>query len=173
MNPDERTEEIEEFETALDTIPEEVRKFLWSDNYQGLLSVLVKKFGLSDAQKKVVDNIIFDTIAGILDDEEEETEKRLTEAGITDEKQGELIAYIYKYFIDPSAKEAEQAAELEEDTSITTPETTAPSPTDVIKSIQGQFSAPTPIAPAAREQQPEKQPETGIKKIDPYREMPE
>ncbi|HSE56508.1 MAG TPA: hypothetical protein VLB02_00235, partial [Candidatus Paceibacterota bacterium] len=64
----------------------------------------------------------------------------------------------------------EYIAELEKDES--TPEE-APSPTDVIKSIQGQFTTPTAIAPVAREQQPEKQPESGIKKIDPYREMPE
>ncbi len=143
---------------------------------------MAKSCGLPDEQKKVFDNIIFDTVVGIIENEKEVYD-RFAAAGISENKQGQLIFYIDQYFITPSADEAEVVADLNKNDSESenvsdSQTTTAPSPLQAIKSIQERLTNPIAVAPAVRDQSITKpqQPTSPVenvsetKQIDPYHE---
>lgn len=172
MEPTEINEFIENYEVALAQAPQEVRDFLWSDAFEGIINGIAKTCNLNEVQKKAARDVLFDTVLGVTG--EKESVEKLTAVGVSTETQDKIFAIGYEYVVAPSIEEVEK--EFDEETSVPATHSglpivsIAPSPTDVLKNIQERLVAPTVIPPQQTQQQAEKTIPSGIKKIDPYRE---
>jgi len=181
MNDSDQLEFAEKYETALETAPVEVREFLWSDAYKGLIAGIAKTCNLSDAQKEVISDVLFDLVINMCD--EVEAKERFTAAGISEEGQTTIFSLGYDYIVSLSAvitAEALVSDNDEADTPTNPAQIVAPgssskqvtpaafaamqqrlqSPSITTGPVQGDYTAPAPAAVAA----PEKP------AIDPYHE---
>lgn len=157
-----------QLEEALENLPEEVEDFLYEGAYTAAVARASEALTLTEAQKKELDAVLLEVVVEIKPKDDllalcdkwkfNEEQKKLFVARLEEYVFEPLLEMTNYVVIDDETLEGE-AGNTEQKSSAAM--------------ISEQFQSPKPIAPVAREQQPEKQPETGIKKIDPYRELPE
>jgi hypothetical protein len=171
---------IEEYEEALTNTPEEVRLFLWSNDFKKIASAIQKFCKLNDEQGAVVADILTDAVIGIMT--EENATQRLSAAGINPEVQATIFRLGYTYIMEPALARTEEEAEENEDKNTTdevvaTPESlpTAPSPAEALASIQERMMQAKVVAPTTRNYGIEKPSQTTIpiapRAVDPYHEQ--
>ena len=178
----ESTQPESTFNKALETTTVEIRDFLFSDTYPKLITAIATQFAFSEEKKKILDDVVFETLIGNID--EEEAQEKLSSLGLTDEDGSKLVAYIDYYFITPSIEKAsENDDEEQEGLSPTNPPIiqSAPSPIQALEMIKERLAKPSASIslPTKRDYSEESIEKIatpapqGIKSIDPYRELPE
>jgi len=177
---------ITNYQDALDTTPQEVRDFLWSDGYKGIIAGIAKTLNLTPAQTKVVEDVMFDISISAID--EAGSRERLSAVGITPEIQDTVFALGYEYIVAPSITEAENTKALEEEYgpidnadngSSENDSSGSQTPNDVLTSLGSRLTQPSVLAPTKRDYSvtnigdvvPMKP--IAPKTFDPYRELPE
>jgi hypothetical protein len=162
---------IIDYEDAIDSTPDEVRDFLWSDAYQGYINGIAKFCNLNDAQKKVVSDLFFDVLIG--ESSQTDAEQRLTDASIDPTTQATIFALGYDYLIDTATQLTEEA--LSNEPSVIQPGSTNPTPLS-LTSLANRLKQASVAAPAKPDYALEKNPistdSTTPSKtaIDPYHE---
>lgn len=176
MNDDTTQNFITNYQDALDNTPQEVRDFLWSDAYKGIIAGIVKTCALTPEQGEVVSDVLFDLTINTTD--EFSARSKLTNAGITKENQDKIFVIGYEYIINPSVIEAENVSETTTATQEDLVLKNAPSPSDVLANLGARLSQPSVIAPSKRDYSSTNTGDSAItpapqKIFDPYRELPE
>lgn len=174
----------EQYQTLLETTPQEVRDFLYSENYEKMVGLVAKNFSITDTKK--LSDIIFDIVIGAAD--EEETLTKVASLGVPEEKKIELFQYVNSFFLQPLLLHTLGIAELEKTELAETEESVQPeknvaqaiavSPLEAIQSIKERLSQKTVVPPIARDYSIEKPSAPTLntpeqKTPDPYREIPE
>ncbi len=173
---------IDRYEEALDTTPQEVRDFLWSDAYKGIIAGIAKTLNITAQQETVVSDVIFDIVIGAID--QPEVDEKLTASGISIEDQAKILALAAENIIDPSIIEAENITDSNEEGGVAESQPTnlsssAPTPTEVLASLGARLSQSSVIVPSKRDYTVYKPvpSEPSVQNIapsmDPYRELPE
>lgn len=177
--------DIDRYENALDGAPASVRQFLWSDTYKQMVAALATHFSLTAAAQQTLSDLIFDIVIAYAP--EETVKATLATLGIDQEKQDDLLIYIYEYFVRPMGESEELQAEIEKNELGTeaVPTSTQPATPSVFDALKNRLAEASTIAPAARQLQsgtPVSKPAvTNITKpaatpkpsFDPYREKPD
>jgi hypothetical protein len=145
MNELQAQEYIDTYEEAIDVAPPEVRDFLWSDAFKGIIEGFKKEFSLTEAQAATVSEIMHDAVLGLA--KEDESVQKMTDAGISDETQDKIIQLGYALIVAPSAQEAQNTAQEESDFALQPPQT----PIEVAANIQDRLKASRPTSAIERE----------------------
>ncbi len=177
---------IDDYAEALNTVPPEVRAFLWSDVFTIILNVIGDTFKLNDNQKDMVRKVAKETLIGILTPVSRRI--MLADVGIVGELQDNILNSINEEIISRALVQVEDYTELYGNKDVSTETSinsnniiSAPSPVQALASIQERLSQASTIAPVKRDYSVEKPGEissgtvTAPKPLapDPYREMPE
>lgn len=171
-------EELTQFEEALQNLPEEVKDFLYGDNYQKALESIASTHGFTEDQKKTFDLTLTDVIC--LLQSKDGLIELFTTWGFPQEKQALLVKDIEEKVFMPIVEATNYI--VEEDLE----ESTAPAP-DPYAEIQRRFVYGTPITktekktysldklptPPRPPQSTEPTTQSPNSRIDPYREKPE
>ncbi|MBY0328951.1 hypothetical protein K2Q02_02565 [Patescibacteria group bacterium] len=177
---------ILDYELAIDSTPEEVRDFLWSDAYKGIIAGIVKTCNLTIEQGEAVSTVMFDLTINATDEMSART--ALTRAGISEDNQEKIFLIGYEYIINPSITEAEETTITESSTDtldggVTSSPTTTPSAqSETLTNLATRLTSPSILAPTKRDYSitntaiGDTQPTSttsSTKTLDPYREAPE
>lgn len=138
---------IDHIEDQIVNTPPEVREFLFSDTYKGVLLGFKKYFNLNDEQLKTVDTVVTDSLMMLESDVV--LDEKLAKLGLPEDKKSELLTYISEYIVDPVLTRIENNTTQEDGS--------APSPTELINRMAENKKVVGAIVPP--------------KKIDPYREQ--
>lgn len=186
MNEDNPQNFILDYELAIDSTPEEVRDFLWSDAYKGIIAGIVKTCNLTIEQGEAVSTVMFDLTINATD--EMSARAVLTQVGINEDSQEKIFLIGYEYIINPSITEAEETTLTESSTDTsdgdaTSSVTTTPSAqSETLTNLATRLTNPTSIAPTKRDYSITNTERGGTqinsttpspKTFDPYREAPE
>jgi hypothetical protein len=178
-----KDEYVDFVENALDSTPVEVRRFLFSDTYAGIIKGFQKFFSLTDEQTTKLEQIISDSFLGL--ESEQGVSDRIKDLKFDDEKRDKIILYIQEYILNPVLlaisdavpSETEGGAVMAKDAE----PVSAPSPSDMIARLNQTLKQPTTIAPVRRDYSLDKTDmasntpkpsDSSTKTIDPYRELP-
>jgi phage FluMu gp28-like protein len=176
----------DEYLEALESIPPEVRRFMWSDAFTLILKAIGEAYKLNDSQKEtlrqVVMGILTDTTTPIA------TRAKLSDVGISGELQENILNEINEEIISRVLVQIQEykdydelTKEVSEGDKVPTPEGPTVSPVQALDNIKQALSQPTSIAPTKRDYSLEKL-DTTIKQapseprpktMDIYRELPE
>ena len=172
---------VDDYAIALNSVPPEVRAFMWSDVFAIILKVIGDTYKLNDKQREVLKSVAMETLIGTLTPVSRRV--RLSDVGIVGETQDGILEAINEEIISRALVQIEEYKELKgsEDTSfIPSEKIEAPSPVQALASIKERLSQPSNIASTKRDYSLEKPevPDVSIQKIekptiDPYRELPE
>ncbi len=171
---------VDEYSEALSAVPEEVRRFMWSDAFKIIIKAIAKTYNLSEEQSKVVEQIAVETLLEIITPIARQA--RLSSANITGDLQDAVLQAINEEIVSRALTQIEIQNDLDTEEA-TAEETTsqavisAPSPLEALASIQEKLAKPAAIAPIKRDYSLEKPAanSTPAQKptFDIYREVPE
>jgi hypothetical protein len=179
-----RDDFVDEYIEALDTIPEEVRQFLWSEAFTLILKAIGETYRLTEEQQKAVRRVVM----GIVTDTSTPISRQieLSDAGITGDLQNKVLQAINDEILSRMAAQMEfEDGLLDQENTNTSTEiaktqnVSAPSPLEALAMIKDRLAKPGSITPTKRDYSdtltttPNTPPATSIKSIDPYRELPE
>ncbi|MBP6904757.1 MAG: hypothetical protein KBB91_01725 [Candidatus Pacebacteria bacterium] len=170
-----------EFDDAFALIPEEVQDFMWSDEFKFLLDTAQKALSLTDTEKQSMRTACYRILLNLRSMEQEA--KRVLAEGVDPEKAVKMF-YIIDTEILERARNILAQVDIDEEgvDSMVTTQTSAPSPSDILARLNQTMTAPSTLAPTKRvyttettapTPPPNSPAPTGIKSIDPYREMPD
>ncbi len=189
MNPDElnttinTTDYVDDYALALDSVPPEVRRFLWSEAFTLIIKATGDTYNLNDAQRDVLKRVVMETIVGTITPVSRRA--TLSEAGIVGETQEKILEAIDDEIIFRTLVQIQEYNDLytnkdnlengtvAENLDKTT--ISAPSPIQALASIKERLSQASTIATTKRDYSVDKSaPVQDIvkPKIDPYREPP-
>lgn len=172
--------EEKDFDEALAQVPDEVQDFMWSDAFEYILDISQKTIPLNDEEKKSMRRAAYALLIRLKN--MGEIAKEMLAEKIDPEKITKIL-----YIIDTQIltivkglmKHDDQTTEQDSGTEESSP---APSPSDMLARLNQTMTAPSTLAPTKRvyateattPTPPSNPPApTGIKSIDPYREMPD
>lgn len=173
----------DEYAEALETVPPEVRAFMWSDAFNLLLKNISEAYKFSSNQYDVLRDVVMKTLVGTITP----VSRRgaLSEAGINNEVQDQVLQTINEEIVSRALTQIEEYKYLNEETvsgEISSDQNDAPSPIQALEAIKQRLSQNTVIASSTRDLSSEKVKEDiksssiqNITKpqIDPYRELPD
>ncbi len=153
----------DDYAEALDATPKEVRMFMWSEAFKLILTAVAETYHLTEAQKEVVKRVTMETLVGTITPISRQI--KLSDAGITNELQDKILDAINDEIVSRALVQVELYNELnqeqpEEDRVKTGPSETAnpaaktidaPSPADVLASLQDRLTKPSTVAPITRD----------------------
>jgi hypothetical protein len=173
---------------VLESVPAEVRRFMWSEAFTLIIKTIAKAYKLTDGQKEVLrrvtTQILTNTDTPVL------TRTQFADIGITGENQENILKSIEEEIVSRALVQIvkyDDEIELTEealyetggaDHIASTASLEAPSPAQTISIIAERLSKPASITPTKRDLStpPPKSDlgvnDLGIKAIDPYRELP-
>ena len=168
------SEEDTSYEEALDHTPEEVRTYLWSDEYKHDILTVFGDTTITPDQQHIFQSVIFDMLIGVIK-HKNDTIVILTSAGISTDVQESVFAKVGAIILPKVLERMDIYSEYDyDDTSDITSDTYVPenSPAAIIASIQQKLAQPKVVMPMKRLsgmdiQQPSQEVHT-----DPYREIP-
>ena len=182
----------DDYAEALDTTPKEVRMFMWSEAFKLILTAIAETYKLTESQKEVVKRVAIETLIGTITPISRQI--KLSDAGITNELQDKILEAINEEIVSRALAQVELYNELNEEqieeasqktgpSDVATPTVkavNAPSPADVLASIQDRLTKPSTVAPITRDYSVTratpavKAPDTPkMPSMDIYREAPE
>lgn len=172
--------EEEDFQAALDAMPEEVRDYMWSPAFDYAIDVAEKVIELTPQEKEYVRDISYDLLMRLID--METATKILIEKKVIPEKVSRIMYYINQEIIQSAINLVNyygDATEIARHDSSET-DTVQITQNTLLSKVSQSLTAPTTIAPVKRTYdssgpvatQPPKAPDTKPA-IDPYREIPE
>lgn len=179
MNEEYQNKIISDYELALESTPEEVRDFLWSDTYKKIVDGIVKTCNLTPSQGEVVSRVLFDLTINATDNIA--ARSRLSGAGVSEINQETIFNLGYEFIINPSINEAEETINFTE-TNVpleeTREDTETPHRNDPLANLAARLTQPSAIAPSKRDYSitaaSAPVDTTPVQKtFDPYRELPE
>jgi hypothetical protein len=180
MNENLTATEEQEFQDALDAMPEEVRDYMWSPAFDYAIDVAEKVIELTPQEKEYVRDISYDLLMRLIN--METAAKTLLEKRVIPEKVSKIMYYIDQEIIQSAINlvnyygDATEIAQRDsgEVNTVEEPQNT------LLSKVSQSLTAPTTVAPLKRTYsssepiatQPPKAPDTKPT-IDPYREIPE
>ena len=175
------TDEVtDEYSDALEAVPAEVRRFMWSDAFKTIITTIGKAAKLDGRQTEIVKEIAIETLMETITPIARRA--KLSSVGIDQELQDTILEAINDEIVSRALNQVEIETDLSVVESIENKielqeNTDAPSPTEALLSIQERLSKPTAIAPIKRDYSLEKPAanSTPAQKptFDIYREVPE
>ncbi len=165
--------EVEKITESFDLIPPEVQEYVYNASFLKDFENICQSLALSASEEKQLRGSLFGYIATNETGEDLlETIKILVK---TQEKQDTLISWIKQNVTNKILKLVTNGYinEPEEDITenVSSNTVSAPSPREVLGSIQERLITPTAITPTQREQSITKPNQESEKNIDPYREQ--
>lgn len=185
------TEETsDEYLELLEAVPEEVRRFIWSDAFALIIQTISKAYTLTDQQsvtlKEITLEMLTDTTTPVA------IRAKLSEVGILGDFQDTILQTIDEEIISRALAQIKKYNEEESLLGETPSSETnflvetkknerenAPSPVEALAMIKDRLSKPNTITPTKRDYSNEivaeptiSEAPTGIKSVDPYRELP-
>lgn len=173
-------EQITTMEETLQDTPEEVKDFIFGEEMLSVKNEINTHLETDEQRAEVSSQIIFFLLGGI---EIEELTNTINTLSIADEKKGTIKTLIQEKIIDELLLIIEARQEIDAESGpVTTPVSSAPTPTEVLATLSTRLSQSSVIVPSKRDYStaapitsvPEKPTVQNITpSIDPYRELPE
>lgn len=171
-------ETLNEFESAIEDLPEEVSDFLFGEEMQLVKEDIAKLIGNPEVSAAFENTLMFFLLG---ESPQEELDQALNTLPLDDTKKTALRSLIQEKVFDALLLLVEVHTEIDKEAGKPTTETpSAPSPADVLDRLKERLVETKVVAPITREHVPDS--EKGIlketdtiappKEIDPYREMP-
>lgn len=185
---------IDSYKELLAKTPDEIKDFLWSDAFKAIINGIKKAEGLSEKQSEAVEDVIFDITIGAIN--EAEAKNKLNFAKISQSSQEKIFLAAFDYVVFPAINKNYEIVEdfkideytekdnnellytkkeLQEDVFTTK---TNFNPT-VLSNLNKKLNTLDSVSPVERVhiqkniQDDKKLEDIRIRKIDPYREIPE
>lgn len=178
MDNDITTKEDTEFQEALDSMPEDVRDYMWSPAFDYTIDVAQKVLELSVTEKEYVRDISYDLLMRLID--MEAAAKKLIDKEIPPEKVSKIMYFIYQEIMQSAENIAAYYGDTEQTQNSSTEESPKTRPTDgstdaALANLGARLSQTSIIAPEKRTYSIQKEstptpPPTTEKKFDPYHE---
>lgn len=157
------TDFSDDYAEALDATPKEVRMFIWSEAFNLILTAIAETYHLSESQKEAMKRVAIETLIGTITPISRQI--KLSDAGITNELQDKVLEAINEEIVSRALAQVELYNELNEEqpeeapvktgpSEIATPTVKtvdAPSPAEVLASLQDRLTKPSTVAPITRD----------------------
>lgn len=169
MNDNNTTTEDTVFQEALDSMPEEVRDYMWSPAFDYEIEVAQKVLGLSDQEKAYVKDISYDLLMRLVT--MESASEKLLNLGIAPEKVSKIMYFIYQEILQSAQNLINYYGDVQKAPQETTSD--AAGSIDQSANISNAFIPRSVLTPVKRDYSPQKTTSPDFKHIDPYRELPE
>lgn len=174
-------EEEDEYLETLESVPEEVRKFLWSDAFTTIVKAISSAHRLTPDQEVVLRDVAIKTLIG--DTTPIARRSELGDAGISGDLQESILDAINEELISRAIFQVEEYKNLNIDENPTREQgISAPSPAQALANIKERLTKPSTVAPITRDYSVTRSPDSSLPKVDPstrapsmdiYREIPE
>ena len=172
----------DEYAEALETVPPEVRAFMWSEAFNVLLNKIGEAYKLTANQNDVLRDVVMKTLVGTITPVSRQG--ILSGAGITNEIQDQVLQTVNEEIISRALTQIQEYNDLNQETETyddsNAVENTAPSPIQALEAIKQRLSQNTTIASTKRdvslenlEVKPSSIQDIAKPSIDPYRELPD